>query len=312
MVALTPSFAGDFELCAGLNRSLLQFAPSDVQHQIIVPERDVALFSKLAGSRTEVLAEPQFLPSSFVRAPLVNMTINLRRPFPPVRGWILQQVLKLAATAQSGADVVLLVDSDIEFVRPFSAEQFVRDGIVRFYRKPDEVDEHLPRHVLWHQAARRLLGLPATQPPMPDYVSSLVSWDPAIVRSMLQHVRDTTGRPWTDAIAAALHFSEWTLYGVYLDALCPGTATSYASDSPMCHAWWGTVPLDEKTLPGFVASFGPDDVACMISAKSNTSPEIRRAALSALRTPSPVLPRPRAPEDDRHADRAAPAAPSGG
>jgi hypothetical protein len=229
-----------------------------------------------------------------------------------VRGWILQQVLKLAATAMSDADVVLLVDSDIEFVRPFTADTFMRDGVVRFYRKPHEVDERLPRHVLWHRAAGRLLGLAPAALPMPDYVSSLVAWDPSLVRSMLERITQVTGQPWTDAVAAQLHFSEWTLYGVFVDALRAEKASTNASESSLCHAWWGTVPLDEQTLPDFVTTFSSDDVACMISAKSHTSSEIRRAALAALRTPSPTLPRPRIPEDDRHAQRAAPSAPERG
>jgi hypothetical protein len=70
--------------------------------------------------------------------PFSNITMNLGRPFPPVRGWILQQVIKLAAVAASGDDAVLVVDSDVEFVRPFTAEMFVRDGRVRFFRKPNE------------------------------------------------------------------------------------------------------------------------------------------------------------------------------
>ncbi len=320
MVALTPSFAGDFQLCAGLNRSLLTYAPSDVHHQIIVPARDVPLFRALANDRTEILAEPEFLPSTFVRAPLVNMTVNVRRPFPPVRGWILQQVLKLAATAASDADVVLLVDSDIEFIRPFSVDTFVRDGVVRFYRKPDEVDERLPRHLLWHSGARRLLDLPVEAPPLPDYVSSLVAWDPSLVRSMLERVATVTGRPWIDSVAAQLHFSEWTLYGVYVDALRLQEASANASDASLCHAWWGTVPLDEQTLPDFVSALGPDDVACMISAKSHTSSEIRKAAFAALRAPAPALPsapaltlpRPRTSEETRHAQRAAPSGPERG
>ena len=53
-----------------------------------------------------------------------------------MRGWILQQVLKLAAVAASEDDVVLLVNSDVEFLRPFTVETFVRDGVVRFYSKP--------------------------------------------------------------------------------------------------------------------------------------------------------------------------------
>jgi hypothetical protein len=283
LVVLTPSYAPDLELCTGLNRSVLQYASQDVHHVLIVPPADVPAFSQLAGDRTSIRTEPEFLPRSFVRAPLVNATINLRRPFPPVRGWILQQVLKLAATASMDADVVVLVDSDIEFVRPFSAETFLQDGVVRFYRKPDEIDERLPRHVLWHRASRELLGLPPADPPLPDYVASLIAWDPSIVRQMLDRIEKVTGRRWADAVASQLHFSEWTLYGVFVDALSPDAAKAHSSDAPLCHAWWGTDPLGPHNLDAFVADFGDHDVACMISAKSHTPPHIRRVVLDALR-----------------------------
>ncbi len=284
MVVLTPSFGPDFELCAELNRSVLAFSPDDVRHRIIVPERDVPVFRQLANDRTEIRTESEFLPRTFLRAPWVNVTINLRRPFPPVRGWILQQVLKLAAAADVDADVVLLVDSDIEFVRPFSADTFVRDRIVRFYRLPDGVDDDLPRHVLWHKGARNLLGLPAAQPPMPDYVSSLLAWDPAIVRQLLSRVETTTGRRWVDAVASQLHFSEWTLYGVFVDNVLRGKATDFSAATPLCHALWDTVPLDADTVDAFVAGRADDDVAVMISAKTHTPLSIRRATSAAMRS----------------------------
>jgi hypothetical protein len=283
MVVLTPSFGPDFELCADLNRSVLAFSPNDVRHRIIVPKQDLPKFGQLANDRTDIRTEAEYLPRTFVRAPLVNMTLNLRRPFPPVRGWILQQVLKLAAAADADADVVLLVDSDIEFVRPFSADTFVRDGIVRFYRLPNGVDERLPRHVLWHKGARNLLGLPEQPPPLPDYVSSLLAWDPAIVRQLLDRVEKTTGRRWADAVASQLHFSEWTLYGVFVDNVLPGKATEFSTATSLCHALWDTVPLDADTLDGFVAGMADDDVAVMISAKTHTPLSIRRAASAAMR-----------------------------
>ncbi len=248
-----------------------------------MPKNDVPLFSQLANDRTEIRTEAEFLPTSFVRAPWVNATINLRRPFPPVRGWILQQVLKLAAAADSDADVVLLVDSDIEFVRPFSADTFLRDGVVRFYRLRGGVDLRLPRHVAWHDGARRLLGLPAAPPPMPDYVSSLLAWQPAIVRQVLERVEHITGRRWTDAVASQLHFSEWTLYGVFVDNVLGAPATDFAADTSLCHALWDTVPLDESTVDEFVAGMADSDVAVMISAKTHTPLPIRRAVSAAVR-----------------------------
>ena len=76
----------------------------------LVPRRDLELFARLAGPRTHIRCEADFLPSSFVPVPFSKFTVNIRRPFPPVRGWILQQVLKLAATAAFHDDAVVLVD----------------------------------------------------------------------------------------------------------------------------------------------------------------------------------------------------------
>jgi hypothetical protein len=293
MVVLTPSFAGDFELCADLNRSVLRYAPSDVRHHIFVSPADMPLFARLAGERTTILRKDSVLPGSFRWLPLVRSAamVNLRRPFPPVRGWIVQQLVKLAASAAADAEVVLLVDSDVEFVRPFSSRDFVRDGVVRFYRKPHEVDERLPRHMLWHHGARALLGLPPPPPTLlPDYVTALIAWDPAVVRRLLARVEEVTGRRWTDALAAQLHFSEYTLYGVYLDSLDADPAASNIGETSLCHEWYGTEPLQESGIKGFVDAIRPDDVACMIGSKSNTPYAVRQAALAALRPSAPDNP----------------------
>ena len=119
MTVITISYAPDFELCVALKQSLLENSPDTIQHHIIVPRSDLELFQRLANSRSHIICEADFLPRSFVRVPLSNMMINLRRPFPPVRGWIQQQVIKLAAIAASDDDVVLTVDSDVEFIQPF-------------------------------------------------------------------------------------------------------------------------------------------------------------------------------------------------
>jgi Family of unknown function (DUF6492) len=284
MAVITPSVAPDFELCAALNRSVLEHSPETVEHHIIVPRADLALFDCLTGPRTHIRCEADFLPRSFVRAPFKNVTINMGRPFPPVRGWILQQVVKLAAVAASEADVVVLVDSDIEFLRQFTTATFVHDGVVRFYRKPGEIDRRLPRHVQWHRVARTLLGLPQTEPPYTDYVSSLLAWDPAIARRLLAQVTAATGRPWTTAIAAQLHFSEWTLYGVFVDHFLGAPANSFASDDALCLSYWEERPLSREGVNDFLSGLRRSDVAAMISAKSRTPLPIRQAAFAALRS----------------------------
>jgi hypothetical protein len=206
----------------------------------------------------------------------------VRRPYPPLRGWILQQVVKLAAAAQLDADVVVLVDSDIEFIRPFGVDTFRRDGVVRFYREPGGVAADKPRHLIWQRVARQLLGLPPAPPPYDDYVSSLLAWDPAIVRQLLARVEAATGRRWTSAVGKQLHFSEWTLYGVYVAELAAPAARSFVSDDSRCHSYWEETPLTDGSLHQFLSEVGPEDVAVMISAKSGTPTELRRKAMGAL------------------------------
>lgn len=283
LAVITPSFGPDFDRCVDLHRSVLAYSPESVRHHIIVPRRDLARFHELAGPRAVIHDEAEFLPRAVRSLPGVNVSVNLRRPFPPLRGWILQQIIKLAAAARSDADVVVMVDSDIEFVRPFAAETFRRDGVVRFYRAPDEVDARLPRHVIWHQVARSLLGVAPAAPPYPDYVSSLLAWDPVLVRDLLARLEAGAARRWTDVVGSKLHFSEWTLYGVHVDEVVRGAASdAFASADPLCHAYWQETPLNDQTMADFLGRIRPSDIAVMISAKSGTPTSLRRSALAGL------------------------------
>src|SRR5215475_8193140 len=105
LAVTTISYAPDFEMCVNLNRSVLENSPDTVQHHIIVPKSDLKLFGRLAGPRTHVRCEADFLPRTFIPVPFSKFTLNLGRPFPPVRGWILQQIVKLAAVTAAADDV---------------------------------------------------------------------------------------------------------------------------------------------------------------------------------------------------------------
>jgi hypothetical protein len=282
MAVMTKSYAPDFELCASLSRSVLDCSPDTVHHQIVVPRSDLQLFGRLAGPRVEVRCEADLLPRSFVRLPFVNIMVNVARPFPPVRGWIQQQVIKLAAIAASPDDVVLVADSDVEFVRPFTPEMFVRNGSVRFFCKPGQIDRRLARHMTWHKVARELLGLPQAEPPYPDYISSPLAWDPRIVRQMLARVAATTKRPWPTAIAGQLDFSECILYGIFVDEVIGASANSFVSDDSLCKVYWEPTPLTEESAAAFIGSVQPTDIAVVIQSKSRTAPAVRDAVFGTI------------------------------
>ena len=112
----------------------------------------------------------------------------------------------------------LLADSDVVFVRPVTAETFRKDGRLTYYRSDEAVHASMPRHIIWHDVARRLLGLPpAGPPPLPDYISPLNVWDRQAVLALRDRIEQVTGRPWLDAIGSQLHVSEFMLYGVFVE-----------------------------------------------------------------------------------------------
>ena len=211
------------------------------------------------------------------------MWLNLRHPYPPIRGWVMQQVVKLNAAAEIGADIVVLADSDVAFIRPVSLERLFANGNLRFYRCPDAVDEGLPRHRIWHEVACRLLGLPPPgPPPLPDYVSALNVWDGSLVAQLRDRLEEVNGRPWLDTIASQRHVSEFILYGVFVERVLGTAANVFSTDSMLCHSYWQSTPLTAESARQFLDALALDDVAVMISAKSRTPLVVRRAALREL------------------------------
>lgn len=274
---VTPSYAPDRELCGDLVRSARRYAPPGTVHTVIVPPADVTLFSPLAADGARIRSTAEVFPRGFTKLPRANVWINRRTPWLPVRGWIAQQIVKLAAVAASTADVVLVADSDVEFVRPFSADDFLVGGRPPLYRLPAAVTPALPRHMRWDAVARRLLGVePSATEQLPDYICWPCLWQPAIVRDALDRVERVTGLPWAAAIGRQPHFSEMVLYGVYVDHVLregPFTADMH------CPSFSDESALDDVALAAFLERIAPGDVAVMISAKSGTDLAARRDAI---------------------------------
>jgi hypothetical protein len=300
---VTPTFAPDYEVCADLHKSMLRFTDNSVVHYLIVNPADVELFKSLRGPRCVVLAANEFLPKRMIwvppwvnhvvrfawrNRPSANLVVlNPIRPFPPVRGWIIQQILKFAAATRLDADILLLVDSDVRFVRPITFDTLVQNGRLREYRRDATVSEHLPGHVAWHKTARELLGLPTPKLPLPDYVTSLNVWDRRVVLALLERIERVTRQHWIDVLGGQLSFSEHILYGVFVDEVLGPSANTFVTSSSLCHSYWDTSPLDEASAAMFLRGLSADDVAILIQSKSGTPLEIRRSAFARFMASAP-------------------------
>ncbi|MGP0221235.1 DUF6492 family protein [Paenarthrobacter sp. NCHU4564] len=279
---VTPSYLPDLELCVDLNRSVLELTAPGVVHHIIVPAQDLPAFRKLQGPRTEVHDAREFLPRSFIKTPGVNVWVNGARPWPPVRGWITQQILKLSAVSVLHVDGALLLDSDSVLIRETNLDTFRHNGSIALYRKPGGVDKTLPGHRLWHASARRLLGLePPPDGDLDDYICWPCLWEPRLVRDMLRHIQEVKGRLWSTAVGAELHFSEMMLYGLYVDEVAAGPGAHVSEMQGIVHS--EEKRLTQADIERLLRRAPPDKNVVMLSAKAGIPLQDRRQALEAFR-----------------------------
>lgn len=96
---VTPSYAPDYEPCRLLAETVTRCVTPAFEHYIVVDRRDLKLFAGLSSPRTHIVAKQEVLPWFLHQAPwTANWWINVKGL--PVRGWVLQQVIKLSACAQ--------------------------------------------------------------------------------------------------------------------------------------------------------------------------------------------------------------------
>jgi hypothetical protein len=277
LAVLTPCFRGDADLFEGLHESVLANTDRSVVHHVVVPPSDVHLFRHYEGSRCRVWTHRDLLPRHYVSVPNASgLTLNLKRPFPPVRGWVVQQIMKLAGSAALDTSAVIIIDSDAVLLRQPTLAQFSDRGRLRHFRRDGGVTAGMDRHLLWHNVARRLLGVSGiVTDPAPDYISPIAVWDPALVRALMAHIAGATGRHWLDAIARQLHVSEFMIYGVFVDHVLGGIAPF---TGPLCHNYYERTPLSPADVRAFSDQMPPNALGAMISSHSRTPHDVRREA----------------------------------
>jgi hypothetical protein len=235
LAIVTCSYGPDAERCRRLCRSIDRFVPECVDHCLIVPQRDYPLFRDLARGRRRVCTTEEVVPGGFKRVPLTEKWWLARDGW-PVRGWIMQQITKLSANHAVEAEQILFADSDIEFIRPLDTSLLCREQHLRLHRVPGAA--HEGRHLLWHHRAGALLGL-APRYFGSDYIGQLITWRRSRLIDLQHHLEEVAGSPWYRPIARSLHFSEYILYGVFVEQILGEERNGhfYCADD-ICHCCW--------------------------------------------------------------------------
>ncbi|KFB11133.1 hypothetical protein EL18_02177 [Nitratireductor basaltis] len=277
----TPSYGPDLERCRLLCESIDRHVSGMDKHYLLVSGRDVSRFRQLESRRREVVDERDILPSWLHDLPdptsLLRRRIWVSTKLPPLRGWHVQQLRRIAIAAHIPQKTIAYCDSDVLFLKDFHLAQFWHGSALRLYRR----DDALPAdgdHLTWSANAGRTLGLPAEPVPPHDYISTVIAWRRDTVLSMMRHVESRHGTSWVQAVARVRKFSECILYGRYVDEVLHG-AGHFHADRSLCKVYWDGPGLDVAGLEHFAASMTPEQVAVGIQSFTGTNLDTLRRLL---------------------------------
>ncbi len=280
---VTSSYRGDFERCRLLCDSVDRFVTGQAVHYILVEAADLPLFRSLEGPGRRVLCERELLPRWLwpIPDPLDGKRRLWLSPFGlPLRGWHVQQLRRIAMGAGMAEDVLVSLDSDVVFVRPFDAGHFVSGEAVRFYRRADGMGHVEParraEHERWSRRAAALLGLALDPIPEPTYITTLIAWRRDTVRAMLERIGEVTGRSAMRALVASRALSECTIYGRFVDEVENRPDRHLPTGERLCAVYWDGPPLDEAGLRAFLDALSPEQVALGLQSFTGTDPGLIR------------------------------------
>ena len=277
MAMVTPSYGGDYERCEMLVESLGHCAPN-LQHYVVVDSHDLPRFRHLASARTIVVDTREVLDPWLRKLPgRSGIWWSLRTP--PVRGWIVQQLVKLGADRLCSEDVLVCCDSDTVFIRPFGYDSFVVDGKLGLL-DVDYCDDSVKT---WTRSARCLLGIPASPDRHRGHVGVLIAWHRSMLGEMQRRIEATAGMPWQQPIARLRTFSEYVTYGTFVREVIGYAASPHApSTVGLVKASWGN-KLDSQTkLREFFSDLQPENIAVMVHSKDGVDPLAYRQHVEAL------------------------------
>jgi hypothetical protein len=280
---LTPTYGRDLELCTLLCESVDRHVTSFSKHYLLVPDSDLPLFAHFESEGREVIPASRFLPH-WLR-PLPRVIQRKRRQYwwsfrtRPVSGWHVQQYLKIAATISLPYERYCILDSDIVFFRDFDLSQFQVPNPIPLFSLPDEVVAGQPRHSRWVKTSHELLGLPVPALPASDFIGHIIFWDRQTTAAMVSQIEAVTNLHWIEALCRTREFSEYMLYGYFVQNDARFSGAHRLASSTQCVSYWEQLKLSNDELNQLLRRANKDDVAFSVASFSGTPVQTIRAAI---------------------------------
>jgi len=260
---ITPSYSGDFERCKLLVESIKNNVQGDFEHYIIVDKRDFNLFKKIENDKTKIVTVELVLSNYFFRLPYIKKWWFSWKTL-PVRNWIIQQIVKLSMGDFLENEILVNIDSDIFFIRPFNPKRFVKNNKVRLL-KTSYIDE---KHEKWYNISCKILKIDRKSEYF-NYVGNLITWRRDNLKKLCTYIKNVWKMDWRKKLSRTLTLAEHSLYGVFVDQILKKKSGHFISTKRYCYASWDYNLSNKQEFEAFFKDVQPKDVAMMVHSKSN-------------------------------------------
>jgi len=283
---VTKTYHGDIQPFTDLCKSIDQLMP-DIQHYVLIDHADTEAFASFAGPKRTIVDCSQLLPE-------LRETQLLGRRFwrlgfaRIIRGWIYQQIAKIAFVADMEEDAAIHLDSDVTLLRAIKAKHVFPNGNVRLYHQPG--GGMGPRHLEWHKMSQKMLGLPQTGYGGSDYIGPIITWSPGVIRAMIDRIVASNHRDWVHVLASHFRFSEYIVYGIFCDHVVGEHQQLIAQSSTQyCHNCWGYDLGSQSEVERFIDDLQADHLGVLIQSNLHLPERTRRSILHRTKEQASLL-----------------------
>lgn len=262
-VLITPSYRPDLQRCELMLETAQQHVTGMAGHYLIVDHRDIPYFAHLRSNQVTLVAKEELLPRWIKKAPFTNKWWLSAKTL-PVRGWILQQVIKFAVAEHIDADAYCYADSDIAFIRHFDAAVLWQGDRLRFQRETRRgVMVDSPRYINWYAVAARYCDIADPQQMTGAYIAQLNTLKRSVMLMLMQRVEQVEGRSWLEVLLGTWDFSEYILYGAFVEHVLAFEG-HFVPPKLLCHSSWYHRITHLNDLPAFMSMVDNDHIAVHI------------------------------------------------
>jgi Family of unknown function (DUF6492) len=224
--AVLPLTAADAARAQILFRSLEAFFEPLATCYVVAPARDVQeVRAHVPHGPYVVMSESEVVPEIGYFWTTARLRAKLRLVGPPIHGWFVQQLVKLAIAERVKTSFYLTLDADVICLRPTRYDHLVRGDRALVQTAP-------PNHPEWNDDAERVLGVPRSGRQY-GVTPALLARD--AVAALVRHVEQRVDRrianvsallprrarhvagSWRSFLLRQLPWTEYALYHTFLE-----------------------------------------------------------------------------------------------